>query len=405
MTPRAPVIDLTDVELFASGGHHRALAQLREHAPVYWNDSPDGGFWALTRYDDVVAAYRDNVTFSSSRGAVLGGSFRSNGDSAAGRMLVAMDVPRHRMLRTLMHPAFATDMGVRVRRQVATLLDAALDRLTAAGGGDFAREVAVELPAGALMAMAGIGHDDALELISLTRRMIGYRESAGPESQDDERLRLALAQGEIFAFFSELVRERRARPGDDLVSILLRAELNGRPLPEEDILYNCLNVAVGGNETSSYTACAGVEVFMAEPGQWQRLLAAPELLECAVEEVLRWSSTNAYVRRAVTRDVEIGGTVLPEGSSVTLWNVSANRDAGQFPEPDRFDAGRSPNRHLSFGSGTHRCIGAPIGQIELSSVFGRMAARGLTLAPAGPAVRLRSNFILGFTALPVQIAA
>lgn len=403
MSLAKPTVDLTDVDLFAKGDFHQVFSRLRESSPVHWHPSPEGGFWALTRYDDVVNAYRDNITFSSSRGAILGGSFRSTGDTAAGRMLVATDLPRHRLLRAQMHPAFSPAVAARVRRQIGVLVDEALDRLVAAGGGDIAGDLAVQLPAGALMAMVGIGHAEALELIGMTRRMIGFRESAGAGSPEDERFRLAFTQSEIFEFFADLIGSGRGGSGDDLVSILLRADLNGRPMTEEEVLYNCLNVAVGGNETSSHTACAGIEAFMRHPEEYRRLLAAPELLERAIDEILRWSSTNAYVRRVAMRDVEIHGSLVEEGQSVTLWNVSANRDPEQFLDPDRFDVGRTPNRHLSFGSGIHRCVGAPIGQVELSEVFGRLAARRIRLAPAGPVRRLRSNFILGFVNLPVQV--
>ena len=397
-------VDLTDLDLFVRNEHHGVLAWLREHDPVHRHPLGDGAFWALTRYDDVLRAYRDHTTFSSSSGAILGGSFRSETDTAAGRMLVASDLPRQRLLRQQMHPVFATGMVERVRRQVDTLVGAALDRLLSAGGGDVATEIAPELPAGALMTMVDIGRTDALELVSLTRRMIGFQDPSLVGAEDDEaRLRLAWLQSEIFEYFADLIRERRARPGDDLVSILLRAEINGRRLPDEDILYNCMNVAVGGNETSSYTTCAGIAALMEYPDQYDRLLAQPELLDLAMEEILRWGSTNAYVQRVATRDATVGGREIRRGDSVTLWNVSANRDERQFPHADRFDIGRSPNRHLTFGSGIHRCVGAPVGMVELTSVFGPLTRRGIRLEKAGPVRRLRSNFILGITALPVTV--
>lgn len=400
----ATTVDLTDLDVFVRNEHHQVLAWLRENDPVFWHPMSGGGFWALTRYDDVLNAYRDHTTFSSSCGAILGGSFRSGTDSAAGKMLVASDLPRQRLLRQQMHPAFSPAMADRIQQQVATLVDRALDNLLTRGGGDLATEIAPELPAGALMTMVDIGHSDALELVSLTRRMIGFRDPALVDTDDDERIRLAWIQSEIFEFFAELVRERRARPGDDLVSMLLRAEINGRRLSEEDILYNCMNVAVGGNETSSYTTCAGICALIENPDQYARLLAEPELLGSAMEEILRWTSMNAYVQRVATRDVEVGGKRIRAGDSVTLWNVSANRDERQFPRADRFDVARSPNRHLTFGSGIHRCVGAPVGMVELTSVFRPLTQQGIRLELAGPVQRLRSNFILGTTSLPVTVA-
>jgi cytochrome P450 len=401
----AAKVDLTDVDLFVRGGHLDAFRHLREHDPVYWNEGADGSrFWALTKYDDVQWAYREHELFSSSRGAVVGGSFQSSDDTAAGRMLVVADLPRHRLLKQVIHPALAHSVVEAVTAQVSTLVDRAVERMLADGGADFAVDVATELPAGALMVIMGIGRDEAHELIRLTRRMVGYRDEVFVDTGTDAGLRLAWLQAEVFDFFEDLLALRRRQPGDDFVSLLARARINDRPMSTEDILYNCMNMAVGGNETSSYTACTGLLALMEHPDQYDRLLADPGLLGTALDEILRWSSTNAYVQRMAKRDVERRGRLIRAGDSVTLWNVSANRDEEQYPDGDRFDVGRTPNRHLTYGSGIHRCIGAPVAQAELSLLFRRLLAAGVRCEPAGPARRLRSNFILGITSLPVRIA-
>jgi cytochrome P450 len=405
MTNLETGIDLADADMFARQEHHAVFAHLRRHSPVYWNESANGlAFWALTRYDDVLAAYRDHATFSSERGAVLGGSFRSEKDSAAGRMLVAADPPRHRILRQALHPAFASEMVARISPPIRSLVDSALTRMIEDGGGDFATDIATQLPAGALTAMMDIGHREAHELVKLTRRMIGFRDPLYEGGIDSERLRLAYFQSEIFEFFADLLRVRRRRPGEDLVSVLARTELNGRPMREEDILYNCMNVAVGGNETTSYTACSGVQALMENADEYERLLRQPGIRDSAIDEFLRWGSTNAYVQRAATRDIRIGDTLIREGDSVALWNVSANRDEEQFPEANRFDLTRTPNRHISFGSGIHRCVGASIGDTELAILLDALVDRQIRLEPAGPAKYLRSNFILGMNSLPVTVA-
>lgn len=407
------VIDLTDVELFAQNLHHAAFRRLREQSPVYRNPSADGtAFWALTRYDDIMAAYIDHDAFSSIHGAILGGSFRTGGDTASGEMLVASDPPRHRILRRVMHPAFAPAMVERIQHSVRTLLAEAMLGFRAAGGCDFALDFAPLLPIGALMAMFSIGADDARHVVGLTRRMVGYRDAALCDLSGDERLRLAHAQSEIFEFFADLLDERCDATGDDdVVGMLRRAEINGEPLTDAQLLYNCMNIAVGGNETTSYTICSGFLALLENPHEWQRLRAEPALLPGALDEMLRWGSTNAYVQRVTTRDVVVGGTAGTErveiaaGETVTLWNVSANRDPAHFPDPDRFDITRSPNRHLSFGSGVHRCIGAPAGNVELAEACHVLLDSGLDFRLAGDPVRLRSNFILGFTSLPVELGA
>jgi cytochrome P450 len=422
---RSPVVDLTDVDVFVDGGHHASFVWLREHEPVYRNPLPDGGkplpdggkplpdggkplpdgggFWALTRYDDVVAAYSDHTAFSSLGGAVLGGSFRSDADTASGRMLVASDPPRHRMLRKVMHQVFTPAVVDRVGAVVTRLVDEAVRRMLADGGCDFATDIAPRLPAGALMGMLGLTYDEACHLIGLTRRMIGYRDSVLVDTAGDERLRLAESQADIFEFFADLLRDRGSTRGDDLLSVLTGASLNGRPLTEDEILYNCMNVAVGGNETSSYTACAGLLALTEHPEQARLLAGRPELLDTAVNEMLRWASTNAYVQRIATRDVELGGRTIRAGDVVTLWNVSANRDEDQFPNAHRFDVTRTPNRHLSYGVGIHRCIGATLAHTELTTLFRRLHTEKVGFAVAGRVSRLRSNFILGITSLPLRV--
>lgn len=412
MSTDAPVIDLTDIDRFVRGEHHAMFDWLRAHDPVHRHELPGGpGFWALTRHRDVTDAYRRHTVFSSSGGAMLGGSFRSEADTAAGLMLIATDPPRHRLLRQVIHRTFAPHLVDRIRGEVRRLVDAAVTRAVADGGCDVATDLAPALPTGAVMGVFGVSADEARHLITLTRSMIGFRDPElvdgpigdGGVPDPDDRLRLAGIQADIFEFFADLVRERERSPGDGLVDILLAADLNGRRVTEDEILYNCLNVAVGGNETSSYTACSGILALTDDPAQHRRLLDDPGLLGPALTEMLRWSSTNAYVQRIATTDVEIDGRLIRAGDSVTLWNVSANRDETEFPDPHRFDITRAPNRHVTYGSGVHRCIGAPVAQDELSILFESLLRNRLTFEPAGDVIRLRSNFMLGFTHMPMHV--
>ena len=399
-------VDLTDVDAFVRGEHHEMFRWLRANDPVHWHEPTDGqgtgGFWALTRYADVAAAYVDHATFLSSGGAMLGGSFRSEGDTAAGQMLVASDPPRHRMLRQQMRRSFTSEFLDRVAVRVAALVDEAIGRARRAGGCDFSTDIAPELPAGAIMATMAVGYDEAHRLIAMTRRMIGFRDPAYVDVTSHERIRLAGIQAEILEFFDDLLRERRRRPGSDAVSILAAARFNGRPLSDEEILYNCMNLAVGGNETTSHTASAGVLAFTTWPGMYRRLRSEPRLMDSAINEMLRWSATNAYVQRVAARDVEFGGRSIRRGDSVTLWNISANRDEAQFDDGDSFLVDRSPNRHLSYGNGIHRCIGAALGHVELSVLFNRLIQENVGIERSGPVRPTRSNFILGYSSLPVR---
>ena len=397
-------IDLTDTEPFVRGEAHLLWRQLREESPVHWNPAPDGGFWALTRYADVLAAYRDQKTFSSSHGAILGGSFRSEVDTASNRMLVAADEPRHRSLRRAMQRVFNPRMIDAVSAEVRRTVGAAVERLWADGGGDFALDIAPELPIGALTAMFAVGRDDARHLLGLTRAMIGYRDDDIGSGAVDEHMGLAVAQAEIFSFFLDLLAERRRTPGEDAVSLLMSPQ-GQRGLDEDTLLFNLMNLAVGGNETTPHSASGGVLALMEQPEQWLRLRDAEGSTASAVNEFLRWTSTNAYVKRVVTRPVRISGTDLAEGDTVTLWNASANRDGSHFADPERFDPLRSPNPHLAFGSGIHHCIGAVTAGRELSALVDALRGQPGRLVPAGSPVRLRSNFMLGINRLPVEVVA
>jgi cytochrome P450 len=398
------LIDLDDLDLFVSGDPHAAWAWLREHAPVYWNATADGGYWALTTYADVSAVYRDPAAFSSKDGTVLGGSFRSATDTATGQMLICSDPPEHRLLRQHVHKAFGKSMMHAAAERVRAYLSDALDRLTADGGGDFATDVAPTLPAGLLAAMFGIGRADALHLLRLTRTMIGFRDEEYVRTSG-EAMTLVGAQVEIFDFLAELLDRRRADPGEDLVSILLAAETNGRGLTESQILYNALNVAVGGNETTPFTASAIVETLIGHPEEERRLHDDPGLIGTAVDEFFRWTSTNAYVRRTTTKEVVLRGIRIPAGQTLTLWNASANRDENAFPHADRLDLGRSPNHHLAFGVANHRCVGMPAAWMEISMLVEELVRRRLRFRPSGGIERLASNFMLGIKHLPVEVVA
>jgi cytochrome P450 len=404
-TAAQPRIDLTDTSLFATGDPFAAWKQLRETSPVYWNPSADGaGFWALTSYADIMAVYVDPQTFSSERGTVMGGSFRSATDTASGKMIICSDPPAHRLLRQQVHRGFAAWMVDRIRERVRTYAQRALDAMVAAGGGDFAVDVAPELPAAVLAAMFGLDRDEAHGLLQLTREMIGYRDSEYLAGHDAATT-LVAAQVQIFDILMTLIARRRRSPTDDLPSLLLAAEVNGRPMTDEEILYNCLNVVVGGNETTPYTACGGVEALAAHREQADLFYRSPAVRSSGVEEILRWTSTNAYVGRTATRDTEIRGIAIAAGDRLTLWNAAANRDPEQFAEPDRFQVTRTPNHHLAFGAGVHRCIGQAVAREEITVFFGYLAERGIRLRPDGPAERLRSNFMLGTKHLPVSVTA
>ncbi|WNV85520.1 cytochrome P450 [Umezawaea sp. Da 62-37] len=398
-------IDLGSTELFAEGDPYEAYRWLRHNAPVYWNPTPDGGFWALSKYEDISEAYLRPELYSSAKGTMLGGSYRSESDSASGQMLIATDPPRHQQLRKQVHNAgFAPAKMDHARAGVRACVNAALDKMIRDGGGDFATDISMALPTGVLAGTMALPPEHAARLQRLTRTMIGFRDL---EYQDglSATETLIRSQLDVFEFFFDLVEQRRERPGDDLVSNLIASEINGEPMSEAEILYNCMNVAVGGNETTAHTASWSVVTFVDHPEQYERLLADPGLLGTAMEEIFRWTATNTYVQRHATRPLVIRGRRIEEGDAITLWNSSANRDEDVFPEADVFDVARTPNKHLTFGVGRHHCIGAVIARLEMEILLGEMVRRQLRFRLAGPVERLHSNFAYGIRHLPVEIVS
>jgi cytochrome P450 len=397
-------IDLGATDLFATGECFAAFKWLREHAPVYWNATPDGGgFWALSKYRDVVDVYMHPEIYSSAYGTMLGGSYRSEVDTASGQMLIVTDPPRHRYMRQSVHKAgFSARQMARIREGVRISLEAALDRLVADGGGDFAADIAVALPAGVLAGMMALTPEQGRTLLRLTRSMVGFRDAEyqGGLSSGDT---LVESMSSILEFFSEIVDDRRERPGDDLVSQLLKSQINGAPMTEAEILYNSLNVAFGGNETTAHAASYGLLAFFDHPEEEARLRRQPELLDTAVEELFRYTATNTYVKRTTVRPVVIRGQAIDAGQTITIWNTSANYDEEVFADPDRFDVGRTPNPHVTFGVGRHHCIGASVSRLEITMLLRRLLERNIRLRPAGPVERLHSNFALGIRHLPVEV--
>jgi cytochrome P450 len=202
----------------------------------------------------------------------------------------------------------------------------------------------------------------------------------------------------------EIVAERLRAPGDDLLSTLLRAEVDGDRLTETDLDNFFSILVVAGNETTRIAIAHAVLAFCEHPEQWQRLRSDPALVQTATDEVLRWSCPTHFMRRTATADTELGGAAIRAGDKVVLWYVSGNRDEAEFADPDVFDVGRAPNRHLSFGrGGPHLCLGVHLARLEVSVVLAALALRVASFELAGPPRRIRSNFTNGLRELPVRV--
>ncbi|MQY02691.1 cytochrome P450 [Actinomadura macrotermitis] len=402
-------IDLTDNDRYAEAVPYADFDLLRREDPVHWHPERDGpGFWAVTRHDDVVAVSRDTAVYSSQFGATALEDLAPDA-LAARRSMIDTDPPEHTRLRRLLTADFTrrqvAGYGDRVRDTVRAVLDTALPHTTF----DLVERVATAIPIRVLCQILGVPQDDEALLIELGDRMIANTDPDLAEvlldSPASDAYRLlpfrSPAALDMHAYSRRLHDRRRVAPRGDLVSRLATAGLTGQ---EEDAMFLLLIVA--GNETTRSALSLGVQAFLEHPGEWERLRERPDLLDSAVEEVLRWTTPLHHFRRTATRDAVLRGRRIRAGDKVVVWYTSANRDEAVFKDPYAFDVGRYPNPQIAFGrGGPHRCLGEHLARLEIRTVLAELLRRGVRLEAAGPAARIRSNFTNGLKRLPVRVVA
>jgi cytochrome P450 len=403
-------VDLTDLDLWARGAPYQEFARLRRESPVAWSDEapPDSGFWSVTGYQDIVTASRDVAAYSSSRGI----SFEepTDEDMAARRTIIDTDPPDHTKLRKIVSGSFTQRAVAVYQHFVAGLTERVLDDGLADGELDFVDAVAKEVPIRVLARIMGLPEARLGRFIDLGDRLIANTDPDITDvvwGRDDtdayRRFPFRSPYGkQLWDLGREVIAGRLRSPGDDLLSTLLRAEVDGDRLTETDLDNFFSILVVAGNETTRIAIAQGVLAFCQHPEQWERLRADPDLLDAATEEVLRWSCPTHFMRRTAAADTELGGAKIRAGDKVVLWYVSGNRDEAEFADPETFDVGRSPNRHLSFGrGGPHLCLGAHLARLEVRIVLAALARRVARFELAGPPRRIRSNFTNGLKSLPV----
>jgi cytochrome P450 len=406
-------VDLTDLDLWARAVPYAEFARLRREQPVSWHaePAPNSGFWSVTRYADIVAASRDTATFSSGRGV----SFEepTDEDMAARRTIIDTDPPDHTKLRKILSGSFSQRAVAVYQHFVAGLTDEVLDRALTHDEFDFVDAIAKEVPIRVLARIMGLPGSELDRFIDLGDRLIANTDPAvtdvvwGRDDTDAYRLypfRSPYGK-QLWDLGREVVKEKLREPGDDLLSTLLAAEVDGDRLTETDLDNFFSIMVIAGNETTRIAIAQGVLAFIGHQDQWDRLTAEPDALASqAADEVIRWTCPTHFMRRTATRDTELAGARIKEGDKVILWYVSGNRDEAEFRNPDTFDVGRAPNRHLSFGrGGPHLCLGAHLAKLEVRVVLSALARRVSRFELTGPPQRIRSNFTNGLRELPVRI--
>ena len=403
MATQLGAVDLFDPGAYLQGVPHETFARLRREAPVYRHRRVGlPPFWAVTRHDDIVKVSREWATFSSERKGALLREPPEEALETQRLMMLNMDPPRHAKLRGLVNKGFTPRMVSQLTPPIRRICGEILDAVSSRGECDFVKEVAAELPLQVIAELLGIPRSDRHQIFEWSNTMIA---SDDPEWQRSPEESMSAAMS-MYAYANELALQRRDTPLDDLVSVLMRAEVDGERLSEMEFDVFFLLLAVAGNETTRNLISGGMLALIEHPDQFQRLRDDPSLLDTAVEEMLRWVTPVMQFQRTAQRDTEIGGQHISEGDRVAIYYVSANRDEAVFDRPDQFDVGRSPNEHLTFGGGgPHFCLGASLARLEIRLMFEELLGRLTEIELMGPPRRLRSNFINGLKEMPVRFTA
>ncbi len=410
-TPRPyDPIDLSSRAFWSTTAQEReqVFAQLRADRPVSWHppvedalmpDPDDPGYWAVTRRNDIVAMSRDNETFLSGKGVI----FENVPEELleASQSFLAMDPPRHTFLRKLVSSAFTPRQIRRIEESIRANAKTIVEELTDAGSGtDFVERCAKELPIRTLSDMVGIPAEERQKVAHAADAMVSWADPVYLNGRQPLEV-LFEAQMYIHQVAFGLAAERRATPGDDLLSALVNAEVDGDRLSDADIAAFFVLLAVAGNDTTRQTTSHALKALTDYPDQRAWLLEDfDNRIGGAVEEFIRWATPVMTFRRTAAKDVDIAGQTVNAGEKVVMFYSSGNFDTAVFEHPERLDLSRSPNPHVGFGGGgVHFCLGANLARAQLRAIFGELLHQLPDIAAGDPAY-LAGNFIHGIRSMP-----
>ena len=399
---KTPGIDLNDLDRFQRGEHHEMFRRLRAEEPVAWHELPDAkGFWNVVTHPDVTLVNRDAALFSSEAQNVTGfynhDELPAQAGDLRGVMLLVTDPPKHTRYRKLVNKGFTPRMIGMLEQYLTHRTTMILDEVIEQGSCDFVTDLAAELPLQAIAEIMGVPQEDRKLLFDWSNRMIGIDD---PEYASDDNM---TAMTELYGYVNELAKQRKVDPRDDIVTKLINSEIDGDKLSDAEFEFFMLLLTVAGNETTRNTTSWGMHALMQNPDQYQMLVENPDLLNSAVEEILRWASPVYHFRRTAMADTVINGQEIAKDDKVVMWYISANRDENVYEDPFRFDITRQGNEHVAFGGGgTHYCLGANLARAELRILFAELLERIPDMRMTAQPDILRSNFIGGVKHMPVQ---
>lgn len=387
---------------------HEALTHLRAHAPVSWVEVPlYRGFWAITKHADIMEIERQNDLFTNAPRPLLTfaeaeDALQAQLDAGIGlRTLIHMDDPQHRDVRKIgadwFRPKAMRDLKIRIDE----LAKRYVDRMFEVGPEcDFVQEVAVNYPLYVVLSLLGLPESDFPRMLKLTQEMFGGNDAEFQRGDSTEDILAVLL--DFFNYFAALTASRRAEPTEDLASAIANARINGESLSDMDTTSYYVIVASAGHDTTSAAISGGLLALLQNPTELQRLSGDMDLMGTAVEEMIRWVTPVKEFMRTAQADTTLRGQRITAGESVLLSYVSANRDDEVFTNPFRFDVGRDPNKHLSFGYGVHFCLGAALARMEIRSFFTELIPRIKSIELAGEPEFIATTFVGGLKHLPIR---
>jgi cholest-4-en-3-one 26-monooxygenase len=393
-------IDLYDRSNYVEAVPFDWFDELRKSEKAWWQDEPDGpGFWCFTRHEDVVAINRDWEHFSSNKGATMVIDMDDEALAMQQQMMLNMDPPLHTRYRLLINKGFTPRMVKKLEEDMRERATRIVDAICEKGECDFVTDVASELPLQVISDILGVPQEDRFKVFDWSNRLVGADD---PEYAANQENPIEAAM-ELYTYGHMIAENRKANPQDDIVSILLQAEVDGHTLSELEFDMFFLLLTVAGNETTRNALAHGMLALMEHPDQKQKLAENLDLMPTAVNEILRWGTPVMCFRRTATEDVEVRGNKIKEGDKVVIWYISANRDETVFEDPYTFDITRENNPHVSFGAGgPHFCLGANLARMEMQVMYEEILRRIPDIEVAGPVERLQSHFINGIKHLPVK---
>ncbi|MXP19916.1 cytochrome P450 [Gordonia sp. HNM0687] len=397
-------IDFTDPLLLERGLPLREFAERRATAPVWWNPQAigpaffdDEGFWVVSRHADIRAISKDTATWSNwAKGAVMRMPETSTREQveASRAFLLNMDPPEHTRMRKIVSRMFTPRAVATLEESLARHAREVVSNAAQTGTGNFVEDIAIHLPLRAILDLLGVPESDHAYLCELADSMVNPDD---PDSKYDP----FTANVEMLNYASAMAEDRRTTPRDDIVTVLVQADIDGHALSETEFGLFVILLVIAGNETTRNAISNGINAFLDNPGQWD--LYRRERPATAVDEAIRWATPVHCFQRTATCDTEVGGVPIAAGQRVGLFYSSANYDEEVFDDPFAFDITRDPNPHLSFGgNGAHFCIGANLARLEVNTMFNTLADIVPDMTKLAEPQRVRSGWLNGVKDLQVS---